>query len=62
VTYRSGNLTITGAMVGSAAPALIRKATGGTVATRTGRTSVSAPELDPLTLAEESLRALVRSR
>jgi transcription-repair coupling factor (superfamily II helicase) len=62
VTYRSGNLTVTGATVGSAAPALIRRATGGTVTMRTGRTSVRSPELDPLTLAEESLRALVRSR
>jgi transcription-repair coupling factor (superfamily II helicase) len=61
VTYRSGNLTVTGATAGSAAPALIRRATEGTVTTRTGRTSVRAPELDPLTLAEESLRALVRS-
>jgi hypothetical protein len=44
------------------APALIRKATGGTVTTRTGRISVRAPEQDPLTLAEETLRALIRSR
>ena len=62
VTYRSGNLTVTGATEGSAAPALIRRATGGTVTARTGRVSVRAPELDPLTLAEETLRALVRSR
>jgi transcription-repair coupling factor (superfamily II helicase) len=62
VTFRSGNLTVTGATAGSAAPALIRKATGGTVTTRTGRISVRAPEHDPLTLAEETLRALVRSR
>jgi transcription-repair coupling factor (superfamily II helicase) len=62
VTFRSGNLTVTGATAGSAAPALIRKATGGTLTTRTGRISVSAPEHDPLTLAEETLRALVRSR
>jgi transcription-repair coupling factor (superfamily II helicase) len=61
VTYRSDNLTVTGGTVGSAAPALIRKATGGTVTTRTGRISVRAPGLDPLALAEESLRALVRS-
>ncbi len=59
VTYRSGNLTVTGATAGSAAPALIRRATGGPVTTRTGRISVRAPELDPLTLAEETLRALV---
>jgi transcription-repair coupling factor (superfamily II helicase) len=62
VTYRSDNLTITGATAGSAAPALIRRATGGTVTTRTGRTSVRAPGLDPLALAEESLRALARAR
>jgi hypothetical protein len=61
VTHRSGNLTVTGATAGSAAPALIRKATGGIVTTRTGRISVRAPELDPLTLAEESLRALARA-
>ena len=61
VTYRSDNLTVTGATAGSAAPALIRKATGGTVTTRTGRTSVRAPGLDPLALAEESLRALARA-
>jgi transcription-repair coupling factor (superfamily II helicase) len=60
VTYRSGNLTVTGATTGSAAPALIRRATGGTVTTRTGRISVRAPEQDPLTLTEETLRALVR--
>ena len=59
VTYRSDNLTVTGATAGSAA--LIRKATGGIVTTRTGRISVRAPELDPLTLAEESLRALTRA-
>jgi transcription-repair coupling factor (superfamily II helicase) len=62
VTYRSGNLTVTGATVGSAAPTLVRRATGGSVTTRTGRISVRAPEHDPLTLAEETLRALVRSR
>ena len=61
VTYRSDNLTVTGTTAGSAAPALIRKATGGTVTTRTGRTSVRAPGLDPLALAEESLRALARA-
>jgi transcription-repair coupling factor (superfamily II helicase) len=61
VTYRSDNLTVTGVTAGSAAPALIRKATGGTVTTRTGRTSVRAPALNPLFLAEESLRALARA-
>src|SRR5215212_9150836 len=61
VTFRSGNLTVTGATAGSAAPALIRKATGGTVTTRTGRISVRAPEQEPLTLAEETLRALTRA-
>jgi transcription-repair coupling factor (superfamily II helicase) len=62
VTFRSGNLTVTGATAGSAAPALIRRATGGTVTTRTGRISVRADEQDPLTLAEETLRAVIRSR
>jgi transcription-repair coupling factor (superfamily II helicase) len=61
VTYRSDNLTVTGATAGSAGPALIRKATGGTVTTRTGRTSVRAPGSNPLVLAEESLRALARA-
>jgi transcription-repair coupling factor (superfamily II helicase) len=59
VTYRSGNLTVTGAT--AVAPDLLRKATGGTVTTRTGRTSVRAPGLDPLPLAEEVLRTLARS-
>ncbi|HYQ84182.1 MAG TPA: TRCF domain-containing protein, partial [Rubrobacter sp.] len=62
VTFRSGNLTVTGATAGSAAAAFIRRATGGTVTTRTGRISVRADEQDPLTLAEETLRALIRSR
>ncbi|HZF57542.1 MAG TPA: transcription-repair coupling factor [Rubrobacter sp.] len=61
VTYRTGNLAVTGVTAGSGAPALIRRATGGTVSTRTGRISVQAPELDPLTLSEETLRALRRS-
>ncbi|HZC84095.1 MAG TPA: transcription-repair coupling factor, partial [Rubrobacter sp.] len=61
VTYRSDNLTVTGVTAGAAAPALIREATGGTVTTRTGRTSVRAPGQDPLALAEESLRALART-
>jgi transcription-repair coupling factor (superfamily II helicase) len=61
VTYRSDNLTITGATVGSADPSLIRKATGGTVTTRTGRISLRAPGSNPLFLAEESLRTLARA-
>jgi transcription-repair coupling factor (superfamily II helicase) len=61
VTYRAGNLAVTGVTAGAAAPALIRRATGGNVSTRTGRVSVQAPDLDPLTLAEETLRALQRS-
>ncbi|MGH3145275.1 MAG: TRCF domain-containing protein, partial [Rubrobacter sp.] len=61
VTYRSGSLSVSGVTAGSAAPALIRRSTGGTVSTRTGRTSVRAPGLDPLTLAEETLRAMQRS-
>jgi transcription-repair coupling factor (superfamily II helicase) len=61
VTYRAGNLAVSGVTAESAAPALIRRATDGTVTTRTGRISVRAPGLDPLTLAEETLRALQRS-
>ena len=61
VTYRTGNLTVTGPTAGAAAPDLLSKATGGTVTTRTGRTSVRAPWLDPLTLAEEVLRTLAQS-
>ncbi len=59
--YRSGTLSITGVTATTAAPALIRKATGGTVAGREGRVTVSGSALGPVELAEETLRALSRA-
>ena len=61
VNYRSGTLSITGVTTSAAAPALIRKATGGAVEAREGRLTVRGSALTPLELAEESLRALERS-
>ena len=55
VTYRSGTLTITG--VTAQTPALLRKATGGTVGGREGRVTVRS-EKEPLELAESALRNL----
>jgi len=60
VNYRSGTLSITGITITAAAPALIRRATGGTVAGREGRVTVSSSSLGALELAEETLRALAR--
>ena len=60
VNYRSGTLSITGITTTAAAPALIRRATGGTVAGREGRVTVSGSSLGALELAEETLRALAR--
>ena len=60
VNYRSGTLSITGITTMAAAPALIRRATGGTVAGREGRVTVSGSSLGALELAEETLRALTR--
>jgi transcription-repair coupling factor (superfamily II helicase) len=60
VNYRSGTLSITGITTTAAAPALIRRATGGTVAGREGRVTVSGSSLGALELAEEILRALAR--
>ena len=60
VNYRSGTLSITGITTMAAAPALIRRATGGTVAGREGRVTVSGSSLGALELAEETLRALAR--
>ena len=60
VNYRSGTLSITGITTTAAAPALIRRATGGTVAGREGRVAVSSSSLGALELAEETLRALTR--
>jgi transcription-repair coupling factor (superfamily II helicase) len=61
VNYRSGTLSITGVTLSAAAPALVRKATGGVVAGREGRVTVRGSALGPLELAEESLRALEQS-
>ena len=60
VNYRSGTLSITGITTTAAAPALVRRATGGTVAGREGRVTVSGSSLGALELAEETLRALAR--
>ena len=61
VNYRSGTLSITGVTAPATAPALIRRATGGTVAGREGRLTVSGSSLGTLELAEETLRALART-
>ena len=62
VNYRSGTLSITGVTASTAAaPAFIRKATGGVVGGREGRVTVRDSSLGPLALAEETLRALVRA-
>jgi transcription-repair coupling factor (superfamily II helicase) len=61
VNYRSGTLSITGVTVSAAAPALIRKATGGTVGGREGRVTVRDSSLGTVDLAEETLRALARA-
>jgi transcription-repair coupling factor (superfamily II helicase) len=58
VNYRSGTLSITGVTATVAAPALIRKATGGVVAGREGRVTVNGSSLSPVELAEETLRAI----
>jgi transcription-repair coupling factor (superfamily II helicase) len=61
VNYRSGNLSLSGITTTAAAPALIRRATGGTVAGREGRVTVSGSSAGALELAEETLRALARA-
>ncbi len=58
VNYRSGTLSVTGVTAPAAAPALIRKATGGTVAGREGRVTVNGSSSGALELAEETLRAI----
>ncbi|QIN79394.1 transcription-repair coupling factor [Rubrobacter marinus] len=58
VNFRSGALNVTGATAGAAAPALVRRATGGTVGGREGRVTLRGSSLPPLELAEETLRAL----
>ena len=61
VNFRSGTLNVTGATAGAAAPALVRRATGGTVGGREGRVSLRGSSLPPLELAEETLKALEKA-
>jgi transcription-repair coupling factor (superfamily II helicase) len=61
INYRSGTLSITGVTTTAAAPALIRKATGGVVDGREGRVMVRGSALGALELAEESLQAIDQS-
>ncbi|MCA1716388.1 MAG: hypothetical protein LC781_05810 [Actinobacteria bacterium] len=61
VNCRSGTLSIIGVTAMLAAPALIRKATGGVVAGREGRVKVSGSSLGPVELAGETLGALARA-
>ncbi|MBA3610188.1 MAG: transcription-repair coupling factor [Rubrobacter sp.] len=61
VSYRSGALSVSGVTAGSAAPAMLRRATGGTVTVKTGRVSVRST-LEPLELAEKTLRVLEQTR
>jgi transcription-repair coupling factor (superfamily II helicase) len=61
VSYRSGSLSVSGVTVGSAGPAMLRRATGGVVTVRTGRVSVRS-EREPLELAEMVVRTLEEAR
>ncbi len=61
VNCRSGTVTIIGVTASAAAPASIRKVTGGTVESREGRLTVRGSALAPLELAQESLRAIEHS-
>jgi transcription-repair coupling factor (superfamily II helicase) len=61
ITYRSGALAIVGVTADPAAQAFLRKETGGVVAGRVGRVTVRGSSLDPLALAEKTLRSLVPS-
>ena len=58
VTYRSGSLTVFGVTAGLGEQARLRKDTGGVVGGREGRVTVRGSSLDPLSLAETTLRAL----
>jgi transcription-repair coupling factor (superfamily II helicase) len=58
VNYRSGTLSVAGITAPVAAPAFIRKATGGVVVGREGRITVSGSSSGALELAEETLRAI----
>jgi len=61
VNFRSGTLNVTGVTAGAAAPAFVRKATGGTVGGREGRVTLRDSSLSPLELAEETLKSLERA-
>jgi len=61
VNYRSGTLNVTGLAASAAAPALVRRATGGVVDGREGRITVRGSSLGALELAEETLKALARA-
>jgi transcription-repair coupling factor (superfamily II helicase) len=60
VTYRSGTLAVSGVTADAAAQTSLRRDTGGVVAGREGRVTVRGSSLDPLTLAETTLRVLER--
>ena len=61
INYRSGTLSVTGVTASAAAPSLLRRATGGVVGGREGRVTVRGSSMDPLELAENTLRALKRA-
>jgi transcription-repair coupling factor (superfamily II helicase) len=62
VNLRAGSLTVTGVTsLSAAAPALVRRATGGTVTGREGRMGVRGSKMGAVELAEETLRALERA-
>ncbi len=61
VNFRSGTLNVTGVTAGAAAPALVRRATGGTVGGREGRVTLRDSSLPPLELAEKTLKALEKA-
>ncbi len=61
VNFRSGTLNVTGVTAGAAAPAFVRKATGGTVGGREGRVTLRDSSLPPLELAEETLKSLEKA-
>ena len=58
VTYRSGTLAVSGVTADAAAQAPLRRDTGGLVTGRVGRVTVRGSSLDPLALAEATLRTL----
>ena len=58
VTYRSETLAVVGVTADTTAQALVRQDSGGVVSGREGRVTVRDSSLDPLALAESTLRAL----